>query len=242
MPAAWAGLAVTAGTTIAGAVGGGSSISSGQSQANAAAQQAIATGTTNYSGDQANAAPYISTGQSALMQYANLTGANGPTAAANSLANFQASPGYGYQVQQGLKAVDNGAASNGLLRSGATLKAEQTLGSNLANQDFTNYLGRLNSLAGLGLQGAGLDNQSTGTFDNLLNSQTNSIAGTDTAAAGAQAGLTNSAINGVGNALNTGLGYAQKNGLFELGTTGTTSTDAAGNVAHYDQAPATVST
>ena len=43
--------------------------------------------------------------------------------------DFQTSPGYQWQLGQGLRAVDAGAASSGLLRSGATLKAEQTFGS-----------------------------------------------------------------------------------------------------------------
>ena len=241
MPAAWAGLAVGVGSQIAGALGGGgaqsSAISAGQAQANAAAQAAIATGTTNYAGDQGNAAPFLQQGQNALLQYANLTGVNGQPAANAAMSTFQSSPGYGYQVQQGLKAVDNGAASQGLLRSGATLKAEQTLGSNLANQNFTNYMGQLNSLAGFGLQGASLDNQSTSTFDNLLNSQTNSIAGTDTSAAGAQAGISGNTANTLANAA----GGLVKNGLYAYGmsgnggitNSGNTSTDSAGNVGSY---------
>ena len=66
------------------------------------------------------------------------------------MANFQTDPGYQFQMQQGLRAVDAGAASQGMLRSGATLKAEQTFGSGLAEQDFTNYYNRLFNLSQLG--------------------------------------------------------------------------------------------
>ena len=167
MPAAFAGLAVSAGSAIAGAVGKSSAVSSGAAQANQFSQQAIDTATKNYNADRANAQPFISTGTSASNQLGNLLGLNGQAAADSALGSFQASPGVAYQEQQGLRAVDAGAASQGLLRSGATLKAEQTLGANLANQDFGNYVNRLSGLANQGLQGAALDNQSTGTLNTL---------------------------------------------------------------------------
>lgn len=122
---------------------------------------------------QANAvlAPYSDTGVKSNTQTANLLGLNGQSAADTAMSTFQASPGYDYQVSEGLKAVDAGAASKGMLRSGATLKAEQTLGSNLANQDFGNYVNRLNSLSNYGITAAG------------------GQASTDTSAAGQQASI-----------------------------------------------------
>lgn len=188
MPFAWAGAAaaaVSAGTQLAGAVGGGSAqsgaISSGQQQANAVL------------------APYSNTGVQSNTQTANLLGLNGQPAADSAMSTFQASPGYQYSVQQGLKAVDAGAASQGVLRSGAALKAEQTLGNNLANQDFGSYISRLNSLSNYGITAAG------------------GQASTDTSAAGQQASIygntAGSIANGIGGALgNSGV----QNGLSGL--------------------------
>ena len=218
MPAAWAGVAVAAGSAIAGQVGkssASSAISGASAQAQALDEQARQTGQANYNAAISNVQPYISTGQNALTQYGNLLGVNGQDAASSAMSTFQASPGYQYQLQQGLKAVDAGAASQGMLRSGATLRAEQTLGSSLANNDFSSYLGRLNSLAGLGLQGAQAYNTATGTFDNLLTQTTNDQTGTITSAAKNQAGLDIYGATNLSNAAGSAISTAQKNGLFD---------------------------
>jgi hypothetical protein len=47
-------------------------------------------------------------------------------------STFQSSPGYQFQLEQGLRAVDAGASAKGMLRSGAT-QAEQKFGHGLAN-------------------------------------------------------------------------------------------------------------
>jgi hypothetical protein len=149
---------------------------------------------------QANAvlAPYSNTGVQSNTQTANLIGLNGQPAADSAMSTFQASPGYQYQVQQGLKAVDAGAASQGLLRSGATLKAEQTLGNNLADQDFGNYVSRLNSLSNFGITAAG------------------GQASTDTSAAGNQASI----YGNEGENINKAIGGGITNSLTALGTGG----------------------
>lgn len=186
-----------AATQVAGAVGGGSAqsgaISQGQQQANQVSQQAVNTAQPLYQ-------PFIDQGTAGLGAYADLTGVNGPDVSAAAMKNFAASPGYQYQVSEGLKAVDAGAASRGMLTSGQTLKAEQTLGSNLANQDFGNYMTRLNTLANFGNNGV------TG-FTNVLTGQANQQQSTDTSAAGNQAliagneakGLTSAATGLLGN-------------------------------------------
>lgn len=169
-----------AGSLISGITGGAQSgaISSGQQQANTVLQ------------------PYVDTGTTANKTYADLLGLNGSGAASTAMSGFQASPGYQYQVTQGLRAVDAGAAAAGMTRSGATLKAEQTLGNNLANQDFGNYMSRLSTLAGQGLNGAGLQ------------------ASTDTSAAGQQASIYGNVGKGVSNAIGSGVTNAfTANGL-----------------------------
>jgi hypothetical protein len=170
MPFAAAAALVGVGTSILSANSQSDAISKGQAQADA------------------RLAPFATGGTTAFNAEGDLTGINGPAAATTAMGNFTASPGYQYQVSQGLRAVDNGAASKGLLRSGATLKAEQTLGTNLANQDFTGYVGRLNSLATIGA------NAATGQ------------ATVDTGAAGAQAKITGQEFSNINSSVNTGLG------------------------------------
>ena len=139
MPFAVAAAAIPAVAGIAGSVMQSKTAQSGQNAAQA-----------QFAQEQANLKPYNTAGQSALGVASDLSGANGPDAANAAMANFQTDPGYQFQMQQGLRAVDAGAASQGMLRSGATLKAEDTFGQGLAEQDFTNYYNRLFGLSQLG--------------------------------------------------------------------------------------------
>lgn len=171
-----------AGALISGITGSNQSgaISSGQQQANAVL------------------APYSNTGVQSNTRTADLLGLNGQPAADTAMSGFQASPGYQYQVQQGLRAVDAGASAKGMLRSGATLKAEQELGNNLANQDFGNYISRLNSLSNYGITAAG------------------GQASTDTSAAGQQASIYGNEGSNISKAIGGGI----TNSLTALGTNG----------------------
>jgi hypothetical protein len=146
MPFAVAGAAISAGAGLIGA----SQQSGAVSSANAAAQAALAAQTNRL-------APYVSTGTTANTQEANLLGLNGTDAANQAISTFQTAPGYEFQMQQGLRGIDAGAASTGTLRSGATIKAEDTFSQGLANQDFNTYY---NQLAGLSTTG---ENAAAGT-------------------------------------------------------------------------------
>lgn len=228
MPFALAGAAATVGVGLYEGSQQQSAIKSGQdaANANAAKTQGVA---------QQTFAPYQAAGTNALSSYGNLLGLNGQDAANQSMAAFQASPGYQYQLSQGLQSVDHGAAANGMLRSGETLRAEQTLGSNLANQDYSNYLGRLSGLANTGLQ-------ASGGLLNAYTGQANNIQNTNTSAAGANAGIYGSegkALTGGLNSASNSLAqmYQSGSGLFGSGTTPTQSnalfSGAGGNTPTY---------
>ena len=224
-----AGAAVSAGTAIAGAVGGGSSqssdISSGLQAATAAQQNA-------YNEYASNEAPFMTTGTSALSAQANADGLNGAAGNATALADFQASPGYAYDLQQGLSAIDNGAASTGTLRSGNTIRAEQTLGNNLADQDFSQYVSRLSGLSTLGqtaTSGLGSAGVSTGQ----------GIAGSNTSAATAQSNITGNTTSSVSNALsglagNKNVQSTVTSALSNLGSSSSGSGYANANPAFSD--------
>lgn len=203
MGLAGVGIAATVAST---AVGIGSqlaksgAVSGGQSQANAAIGQGITTATNQLS-------PWATTGAPANADQADLMGLNGQPAADAAMAKFQQSPGYGYQVQQGLRAVDAGAASQGILRSGATIKAEETLGSNLANQDFSNYWNRLQQLSGNGLTAAGgIAGAATGGATQIAN--------TDASAAQAQSNIYGNIGSGIGTGINQLATNTAVQGLF----------------------------
>lgn len=139
--------------------------------------------------------PYMEAGTNALAPQQALLGLQGQEAADTAMQNFQQSPGYQYQLDQGLRAVDAGAAAKGMLRSGATLKAEQTLGNNLAAQDFGAYYNRLAGLAGLGQSSAA----GVGAAGNKTAAEQ---AQTSASASSAQSSLYGQAAQGIGNAIN----------------------------------------
>jgi hypothetical protein len=142
---------------------------------------------------RADTAPWRTAGGQALTGATDLLGLNGPDAASAAMGRYTASPGYQWQLDQGLRAVDAGAAAAGTLRSGATLKAEQEYGQGLANQDFGNYYNRLYNLSQLGgnvavqgatnasgaataaIGGANAQNSITGNLSQGLSSQANTL-------------------------------------------------------------------
>lgn len=77
------------------------------------------------------------------------------------MAQFQADPGYGFRMSEGMKALERSAAARGGLLSGATLKGIQRFGQDLGSQEYQNAFNRyqaeraarlapLQSLAGVG--------------------------------------------------------------------------------------------
>lgn len=138
--------------------------------------------------------PYVSNGENALSYYGNAAGTNGPGGTALAEQDFTGSPGYAWSLSQGLRGIDAGAASTGTLRSGSTIDAEDKFSQGLANQDFQNYMGNLNTLAQGGLSAAG------------------GQANVATGAAGALSNITGAEGSGISTALGTGAG-AVTNGL-----------------------------
>ena len=78
-----------------------------------------------------------------------------------SMAQFQADPGYGFRMSEGMKALERSAAARGGLLSGSTLKGIQRFGQDLGSQEYQNAFNRyqaerqarlapLQSLAGVG--------------------------------------------------------------------------------------------
>lgn len=148
--------------------------------------------------------PYITAGNQALVQQQDLLGLNGQAAADAARATFQTSPGYQWSVDQAERAVDAGAAARGMLRSGATLKAEQDRAAQLANQEFGNYYNRLSGLVGQGQYGTtGLSAADQFKVSGLTTADNNLIAGMQGNIQGQNAALVNTA-----NAQNSILGNA----------------------------------
>jgi hypothetical protein len=147
--------------------------------------------------------PYTAAGGQALGQSADLLGLNGQPAADAAMATYQQSPGYQWQLGQGLRAIDAGAAASGMLRSGATQKAELTYGQGLANQDFSNYYARLAAMSGAGLTAAGGIASAGNQLGAGLEGNAQSQATTALGAGNAQSSIYSNAASGIGNTVNS---------------------------------------
>lgn len=101
--------------------------------------------------------PSIATANAGANMYANGLGLNGAAGNAAATGAFQAGPGYQFQLDQGLQALTRAASAGGMLASGNTLAAGTEYGQGLANQEYGNWLGRLQPY--VGEQRTGLENK-----------------------------------------------------------------------------------
>ena len=125
---------------------GNSAIQAANAQ-NQGAQQAMGALNQSYGQAQQYQQPYYQQGIQSLSQLAQgLQGGQYSTTPYNpSNFNFQADPGYQWQLQQGNNAIQSNAAAGGIQLSGATLKALQKYGQGLANKTYNQAFDRFNT-------------------------------------------------------------------------------------------------
>lgn len=150
-------------------------------------------------------------------------------------ADLQNDPGYQFQLQQGLKALGNSAATRGMLQSGATLKNTEQYAQGLAGTSYTNAYNRalstyntnqqgLQSLASLGTTANSQALQAGGTYGGQVTSLAGLGANTNMQGAGL---LANTALQGNEYVGNSGLKAAEDSGNF-LANKG--AADASGTI------------
>lgn len=61
------------------------------------------------------------------------------------MSDFQKDPGYDFRMQEGMKAINAGAAARGMGNSGATMKALAQHGQNFASNEYSNAYNRFNA-------------------------------------------------------------------------------------------------
>lgn len=136
------------------------------------------------------------------------------------MQQFQAEPGYGFRLSEGMKALERSAAARGGLLSGAQMKGVQRYGQDLASQEYQNAfnryqaerqarLGPLQSLAGVGQTAT----QQLGGYAGQMGQNLGNLAMTGAATQG-QAGLAAANVRasqygGLGSALGTVLSSPQ---------------------------------
>lgn len=208
-----------------------------------AADQSIAMQQGQYQQNRADLSPYRDAGVNANNQLqAQLPFLTAPIVM--DQAALEKTPGYQFNLTQGLKAVQNSAAARGLGTSGAALKGASTFATGLADSTYQNQFNNANT-------------NNTNTYNRLKGLvDTGETAAAQTSAFGTQAALTSgqsalAGATGQGNALMsaasgtgaayTGVGNAQAQGYTNIGNAQATASNATGgaisgfanNVAGY---------
>ena len=76
--------------------------------------------------------------------YGDVAGINGAAGQDRARSNFRAGPGYQFMVDEGVNAAARAANATGMGASGNTMDAVTRLGANMADQEFDDYVARLN--------------------------------------------------------------------------------------------------
>lgn len=95
--------------------------------------------------------PYVEGGNRAQSALYDLMGLNGDAARNTARQMFATDPGYQFAYDEGMRALDQSAASRGMLNSGATQKAAMRYGQGLADQQYGSYYNRMADLGRTGL-------------------------------------------------------------------------------------------
>lgn len=130
---------------------------------------------------------------------------------------FQADPGYGFRLKEGMRALEQSAAARGGLLSGNTGKALTRYGQDAASQEYQNAFNRyqterasrlqpLQSLAGVGQTAANTLGNAAGTYGS-------NVGNLMTSGAAANAAGTVGGANALTSGLGTYLNYSGSNNL-----------------------------
>lgn len=98
--------------------------------------------------------PYSQAGDQGISLYSDALGLGGAQGNQRAQGAFQVSPGYQFALGQGLQGVERSASSRGFLGSGNTAMALNDYAQGQANQEYGNWLSRLQGLGAQGLQAA----------------------------------------------------------------------------------------
>lgn len=175
MPWAVAAAGLAAAGTITGSILSSNAAGDAANAQTQAANNATQLQQLIYNQTQQNLQPYQQAGTNALSVLLQQLGIgagpggaydpNAPLSKPFTIADFQSSPGYQFQMQQGIDAIQNSASARGGVVSGNALRELNTYGQGVANQDWwnaynayvqrqNNTFSRLSSLVGSGQNAA----------------------------------------------------------------------------------------
>ena len=223
---------ILGGAGLAGAAISGSAAQSAAKTQASAEQVAADRMQQQYQQTRADLNPYNITGQSANDQISNM----GAFSFSPTQAQLEATPGYQFNLSQGLKSTQNTYAAQGLGTSGAALKGAATYASGLADTTYQNQF--KNALDTYNTQLAKLQNQAS--LGENAAAQTGSF-GTQTAAnigqtaVGAANALAAGTV-GTAGAITGGIGTGVNGYLYNkfLNNTSATPETVGGGTGIYD--------
>lgn len=134
--------AIGAGTTLYSASQARRGANNAANAQQQAADAAIAEQQRQYDLSRQDQQPWMQAGQNALGQMQALN--------AGDFSSFQQSPDYQFAMDQGMQALDRGAAARGGLYAGGADADRIAFGQGLASQQYGNYYNRLAGIAGMG--------------------------------------------------------------------------------------------
>lgn len=221
---AWVATAIIGSAVVGGAVQAYSANKASEAQQNAA-NTAANTQMSMYNTTRGDLAPYRQIGQTASDQLTSrLSELTSPIIM--DQATLEKTPGYQFNLTQGLKATQNSAAARGLGSSGAALKGAATFATGLADSTYQNQFNnaqtnqanaynRLKALVDTGQSAAAQTGAAGSTA--ATNAGQAQIAGGNAQAAGY-----NATGNAIANAANGIGGYAMAKGLYGSGASSST--------------------
>lgn len=215
---------IGAGLGMTGAAGGAGGAAAGGSfwggLAKAAIGPALSAGTQLIAGNQAAKAQQAATTQANNLQryvYDTTRADNMPALQARNSAleqmqsllkdpsSLTSQPGYRFGMDEGTRALNNGAAARGMTYSGAQGKALQRFGQDYAGTKLDGAFSRLSALASSGQTGAG-------TIANAGQNYGNTVGNNLTAQGDANAARYIVGGNAIGNGINSLTAYGQRQG------------------------------
>jgi hypothetical protein len=119
-----------------------------RSAASTAGGKAIGSLQEGFSTAEGYLSPYTDAGVEALDQYKKMLGIGGD--ASTMMETLQATPGFQFSLQEGLKATNRSAAARGGALGGRALKELQRVGSGLASQTWGTHLAHLGGITETG--------------------------------------------------------------------------------------------
>lgn len=159
--------------------------------------------------------PYINAGKSAIPGYQDIMSQllKDPTQIMKMLGQgYQKSPGYDWNLQQGENAITNASAAGGMLGTPQHQQQAGQLATNLASQDYNQYMQNIMKMFGMGAEGtSGLIDQGGKMSSDLASNIAQALAGQ------AQLKYASQANENQYNGQNAGGGFGDLMGMFGSG-------------------------